>query len=121
MAKQFLDASGLNQYTQALKNCTLIVGKAVHATNADNALTANVANEVAWDDVTGKPTEFTPADHDGAKVTSLATYVKAGNTGDIETTDNLVQALAKLENKAEAGADEPIPSSVIDTIIEGTF
>lgn len=74
-----------------------------------------------WDGIGGKPTVFTPADHDGAKVTSLATYVKAGNTGDIATTDNLVQALAKLENKAEAGADEPIPSSVIDSIVGGTF
>ena len=34
MAKQFLDASGLNQYTKALKNGTLIVGKAQDASTA---------------------------------------------------------------------------------------
>jgi hypothetical protein len=34
MAKQFLDASGLNQYTQALKNGTLKVGKAQDASTA---------------------------------------------------------------------------------------
>jgi hypothetical protein len=37
MAKQFLDASGLNQYTQALKNGTLIVGKAAEASHATTA------------------------------------------------------------------------------------
>lgn len=74
-----------------------------------------------WGGIGGKPTEFTPENHDAAKVTSLNTYVKAGNTGDIATTDNLVQALAKLENKAEAGADEPIPDTTINAIIAGTF
>jgi hypothetical protein len=37
MAKQFLDASGLNQYTQALKNGTLIVGKAQVAQDSSKA------------------------------------------------------------------------------------
>jgi len=44
MAKQFLDASGLNQYTQALKNGTLIVGKAVDASNAKDSSTAFYAS-----------------------------------------------------------------------------
>lgn len=74
-----------------------------------------------WTGIGGKPAEFTPENHDGAKVTSLASYVKAGNTGDIEPTDNLVQALAKLENKAEAGADEAIPSSTITDILNQTW
>ena len=43
MAK-FLDASGLNQYTQALKNGTLIVGRAQDSSRADWALDASTAN-----------------------------------------------------------------------------
>ena len=76
-----------------------------------------------WNGIGGKPSVFTPEDHDAAKVVSLNTYSKTGEgtTGDIATGDTLVKALAKLENKAEAGADQPIPSSVIDAIVGGTF
>ena len=42
MAK-FLDASGLNQYTQALKNGTLVVGRAQDSSRADFATDASTA------------------------------------------------------------------------------
>ena len=76
-----------------------------------------------WDGIGGKPTEFIPENHDAAKVVSLNTYSKTGEgtTGDIKKGDTLVQALAKLENKAEAGADERIPNDVIDSIVNGSY
>jgi hypothetical protein len=70
-----------------------------------------------WNGIGGKPDVFIP-DVDSS---SLATYSKDASTGDINTSDSLVTALAKLENKAEAGADERIPNDVIDSIINNTY
>ena len=53
MAKQFLDASGLNQYTQALKNKSLVVGLAVDASNATYAVDASNAKYAETADATG--------------------------------------------------------------------
>ena len=53
MAKQFLDASGLNQYTQALKNGTLVVGRAQDSSRADFATDASTAFYAAHAAATG--------------------------------------------------------------------
>ena len=37
--------------------------EATHATNSDHATTADTANAVAWGNVTGKPSTFTPSAH----------------------------------------------------------
>ena len=52
MAK-FLDASGLNQYTQALKNGTLVVGRAQDSSRADFATDASTAFYAAHAAATG--------------------------------------------------------------------
>lgn len=45
--------------------------KSVYDSNNDGKVdAAETADAVAWAGVTGKPTEFTPADHDAAKVTT---------------------------------------------------
>jgi len=80
----------------------------------------DASNTAAWNTVTGKPSEFVPTAHDGAKVTSLETYT-AGATGDVTTSDNLVTALSKIETAAKSGADQPIPDSVINSIVNGSF
>jgi hypothetical protein len=79
--------------------------------------TAGAASSVPWSGITGKPDVFMP-DVDSS---SLATYSKDASTGDINVNDSLVTALAKLENKAEAGADERIPNDVIDSIVNGSY
>ena len=81
----------------------------------------DASNSADWGHITNIPGEFTPANHDGAKVVSLATYNPTGVTGDVSTGDNLVTALAKIENKADAGADQPIPDATINAIVNGTF
>jgi hypothetical protein len=90
---------------------------ALNADHADTADDASTAKKAPWDGITGKPDVFMP-DVDSS---SLATYSKDASTGDINTADSLVTALAKLENKAEAGADERIPNDVIDSIVNGSY
>ncbi|MCM1441787.1 MAG: hypothetical protein NC131_21635 [Roseburia sp.] len=51
---QVLDAAGLNKYTNALKDGTLVVGKAGKAGEADTA---------PWDGVSGKPKTFPAEAH----------------------------------------------------------
>ena len=79
------------------------------------------SNTADWGSITRKPSEFTPAAHDAAKVTSLATYNPTGISGDVSTGDSLVVAIAKVENAAKSGADEAIPSSTITDIINQTW
>lgn len=96
----------------------------------DTALTAiekvekkaiDASNTADWEGITNVPSEFTPKAHDAAKVTSLATYDPTGVTGDVSTGDTLVVDLAKIENKATAGADERIPNNIIDSIVNGSY
>lgn len=63
------------------------------------AAKAAVADSVAWGNVSGKPAAFIPDDHASNKVTSLAGYAKGTSTDAILPSDNLNQALAKLENR----------------------
>lgn len=79
------------------------------------------SNTADWDSITNVPSEFTPAAHDAAKVTSLATYSRTGISGDVSTGDSLVVAIAKVENAAKSGADDPIPSDIITAIVNGEF
>ena len=79
------------------------------------------SNSADWDNIVDKPSVFTPADHAATKVTSLGTYSKAGSVADVVDTDSLVVALGKIEKKADDAADEPIPASTIDAIVNGTY
>ena len=116
------DVSTLSGYTVASTYEAVVDGDSLNvALGKIEKKALDSSNTATWTGVTDKPSEFTPEAHDAAKVTSLETYVKAGNTGDITPDDSLVEALAKLENKAEAGADEAIPDSTINAIIGGTF
>lgn len=118
------DASTINMtgYTVAA-NYTAVV-------SSDTALTAiekvekkaiDSSNTADWDSITNVPSEFIPANHDAAKVTSISGYSTTGVTGDVEETDDLKTAIAKVEVKANAGADQPIPSATISSIIDGSF
>jgi hypothetical protein len=118
------DASTINMtgYQVASKYSAVVAG--------DTALTAiekvekkalDASNTADWGSVTNIPSEFTPADHDAAKVVSIDGYSTSGVSGDVEATDDLATALAKIEVKANSGADEPIPASDINKIIAGTY
>lgn len=50
-----------------------------------------------WGEITGKPTEFTPANHASSKVTSLTGYTIASGASEIAATDSLNTALGKLQ------------------------
>jgi hypothetical protein len=79
------------------------------------------SNSANWDNIVGKPSEFTPEDHAATKVTSLGTYSKAGSVEDVNVNDSLVTALGKIEKKADDAADEPISAATIDSIVNGTY
>ena len=79
------------------------------------------SNSADWDNIVDKPSVFTPADHAATKVTSLGTYSKASTVEDVVVGDSLVIALGKIEKKADEAADEPIPASTIDAIVNGTY
>ena len=79
------------------------------------------SNSANWDNIVNKPLEFTPEDHAATKVTSLGTYSKASTVEDVAVGDSLVVALGKIEKKADNAADEPIPASTIDAIVNGTY
>lgn len=79
------------------------------------------SNSADWDNIVDKPSVFTPADHAATKVTSLGTYSKASTVEDVVVDDSLVIALGKIEKKADNAADEPIPASTIDAIVNGTY
>ena len=81
----------------ALPSNTVIPSKVSDLTNDSGFISS-----VAWGDVTGKPSTFTPASHNQASSTinALTNYSKTvtGGTGALATSDTLNKALAKLEN-----------------------
>ena len=79
------------------------------------------SNSADWDNIVDKPAEFTPEDHAATKVTTLGTYSKASAVEDVAVGDSLVIALGKIEKKADNAADEPIPASTIDAIVNGNY
>lgn len=79
------------------------------------------SNSADWDNIVNKPSEFTPEDHAATKVTTLGTYSKASAVEDVAVGDSLVVALGKIEKKADDAADEPIPASTIDAIVNGNY
>lgn len=79
------------------------------------------SNSADWDNIVDKPSVFTPADHAATKVTTLGTYSKASTVEDVADSDSLVVALGKIEKKADDAADEPIPASTIDAIVNGNY
>lgn len=70
--------------------------------NADHTHSQYLTS-VAWEDVTGKPSTFTPASHNQASSTinTMASYVKASSSAAIATTDSLNTAVGKLEYKID--------------------
>ncbi|MBO7643035.1 MAG: hypothetical protein J6S74_02810, partial [Alphaproteobacteria bacterium] len=64
---------------------------------AATAGTADTANSVAWDNVSGKPSTYAPANHASNKVTSMTGYAKADSAAAISTSDSLNTAIGKLE------------------------
>jgi len=72
---------------------TVVVAK------ASSAATAASASSVAWGNVSGKPSSFTPSSHNQASntITAMTGYAVAATSGDITTSDTLNAAIGKLE------------------------
>ena len=66
---------------------------------AASAAVADSANAVAWTNVSGKPTSFTPSSHNQASntITAMTGYSKPSTTSAIAATDSLNAAVGKLE------------------------
>lgn len=98
---KILTDSGLSKVFSLLKTNfaakTDVPSKTSELTNDAGFLT-----EVAWNDINGVPSSFTPASHNQAAntITALTGYSKSvsGGTGALATSDSLNKALAKLEN-----------------------
>ena len=90
-----IDASHANNANNALE--------AVHATTATDA---SSADSVEWANVQNKPTEFTPTLHtqDASTITKLTGYTEASSADDVAATDTLLEALGKIEKKADDAA-----------------
>ena len=76
--------------------------------NLTGNVTGNVsgsAGSVSWENITDRPTSFTPADHTHTtnKINALTGYSKPSATSALATTDTLNAALGKLEYKADLG------------------
>ena len=71
---------------------------------------------VAWNDVTDKPSSFTPSahTHTTAEVTALTGYTKAETAAEIVATDTLNIALGKIQKTLDAkqNSADPIASAV---------
>ena len=94
-------SNGASAYTTISGYGDIVTHNADEFANADH-IHSQYLTSVAWGDVTGKPSTFTPASHNQASSTinALDEYSKSvsGGTGALETSDTLNQALAKLEN-----------------------
>ena len=78
----------------ALPSNTPIPSKTSDLTNDSGFITG-----VAWGDVTGKPSTFTPSAHNQASntINAMTGYSKPSSTGAIGTSDTLNAAIGKLE------------------------
>lgn len=75
------------------------VASALSTVKVGSATSADSANSVAWNNVTGKPTSFTPSSHNQASSTInvMTGYSKPSSTSAIAATDSLNAAIGKLE------------------------
>ena len=94
-------SNGASAYTTISGYGDIVTHNADEFANADHTHSQYLTS-VAWGDVTGKPSTFTPASHNQASSTinALDGYNKSvsGGTGALGTSDTLNKALAKLEN-----------------------
>lgn len=76
---------------------TVVVAKAASAT------TAASANAVAWNNVSDKPSSYTPSAHNQASntINSMSGYSVASASGSVATTDTLNEAIGKLEKRIQ--------------------
>ncbi|MDY5647037.1 MAG: hypothetical protein SPF22_08555 [Candidatus Onthovivens sp.] len=82
-----------------LSNKPTIPSKVSQLTNDSGYITG-----VSWDNVSSKPTSFTPASHNQASntITALTGYSKPSSTSAIGTSDSLNAALGKLEKALDS-------------------
>ena len=94
-------SNGASAYTTISGYGDIVTHNADEFANVDHTHSQYLTS-VAWGDVTGKPSTFTPASHNQASSTinALDGYSKSvsGGTGALGTSDTLNKALAKLEN-----------------------
>lgn len=89
------------------------IGKLEKALDGKQA-SGSYLTSVAWNDVSNKPSTFTPASHDQAAntITAMTGYSKPSSTGAIVATDSLNEAIGKLEKALEgmssSGSSAPI-------------
>ena len=94
-------SNGASAYTTISGYGDIVTHNADEFANADHTHSQYLTS-VTWEEVTGKPSTFTPASHNQASSTinALTGYSKSvsGGTGALGTSDTLNKALAKLEN-----------------------
>lgn len=80
-------------------------GNTTITSDASGNITVNSPTTLTWENITDKPTTFTPSDHTHAtnKITALTGYTKATAVSALAATDTLNAALGKLEYKADLG------------------
>lgn len=87
---------------ESLTDGTTTVKNAEHATSADSATTADTANAVAWTNVTGKPSTYTPAthNHNDTYYTETEIDTKFANlVGDTAVSTQISNAIANKVDK----------------------
>lgn len=95
-------SNGASAYTTISGYGDIVTHNADEFANADHTHSQYLTS-VAWGDVTGKPSTFTPASHNQASdtISEMTSYVKASSAAAISTTDSLNTAVGKLEYKID--------------------
>lgn len=101
-----------NTYLKLFDNSTLRhqynikgTGNTTITSDASGNITVNSPTTLTWENITDKPTAFTPSYHTHATdtINALTGYTKATAVSELITTDSLNVALGKLEYKADLG------------------
>ena len=90
------------------------------ANNTDIPDVSNFITSVSWNDIQNVPTDFTPESHThvGTEVT-LTGYVKPDTVSAIEATDNVNEAIGKLETALD-NVQESLPAMTAAEATTGT-
>ncbi len=80
-------------------------GRVTVTSDSSGNISINTPTTIAWGDVTGKPSTYTPSSHTHptSQITALTDYAKATTNAALTITDTLNVALGKLEYKADLG------------------
>lgn len=101
-----------NTYIKLFDNSTLRhqyiikgTGSTTVSSDSNGHITINSPTTIAWGNVTGKPSTFTPSahTHPTSEIVALTGYTKATTKAALAVADTLNTALGKLEYKSDLG------------------